>query len=59
MKNNSTQIRNEHEEYQQIRKDLIFVVLLNILFFATLLGLFFYNQSTGQLDQFFAKYLKF
>lgn len=49
----------EQEEYRQVRKDLILVIVLNIIFFATLVGLYFFNRATGQVDQFFAQLLKF
>lgn len=52
-------IRNEQEEYTQVRKDLIFVVVMNLIFLALLLGLYFFNHSTGKVDQFFAHLLKF
>ena len=58
-KNNPVSVRNEQDEYAQIKRDLIFVVLMNVVFFAVLLGLYFYNRSTGQVDQFFAHLLKF
>ncbi|HEX9502922.1 MAG TPA: hypothetical protein VF974_01185 [Patescibacteria group bacterium] len=59
IKNSGVSVRNEQEEYAQIRGDLIFVVMMNVVFFAVLLGLYFYNQSTGRVDQFFAHLLKF
>ncbi len=49
----------EQEEYRQVRRDLIFVVALNAILFALLIGLYFYNRATGQVDQFFAQLLKF
>lgn len=59
IKNNPVSVRNEQEEYTQIKKDLIFVILMSALFFAVLLSLYFYNRSTGAVDQFFAQLLKF
>ena len=58
-KNNPVLVRNEKEEYAQVRRDLIFVVTMNMIFFAILIGLFFYNRSTGRVDSFFAHLLKF
>lgn len=52
-------IRNEQEEYDQIRKDLRFVIIMNSIFFALLIGLYFLNRSTGKIDSFFAHFLKF
>jgi hypothetical protein len=56
---NPVLIRNEQEEYKQVKKDLIFVLLLNGFFFLVLLGLFFLNKSTGKIDWFFSKILHF
>jgi hypothetical protein len=58
MANNPTNTR-EAEEYRQVRRDLIFVISLNTIFFAALIGLYLYNRATGQVDQFFANLLKF
>jgi hypothetical protein len=57
--NNPVLVRNEQEEYSQVRKDLIFVVVLNVIFLVLLLGLFFFNRSTSGVDSFFAHLLKF
>ncbi|OGF02010.1 MAG: hypothetical protein A3I07_04070 [Candidatus Doudnabacteria bacterium RIFCSPLOWO2_02_FULL_42_9] len=51
--------QREQEEYDQVRRDLIFVVTMNAIFFAILIGLYFFNRSTGSVDQFFAQALKF
>ena len=59
IKNNPVLIRNEQEEYRQVRRDLIFVITLNVIFFAALIGLYFYNHSTGRVDNFFTHLLKF
>jgi hypothetical protein len=58
-KNNPISIRNEEDEYAQVRRDLIFVVCLNLVFFAILIGLYFLNRATGRVDGFFAHILKF
>ena len=52
-------IKNEQEEYDQIRKDLRFVIIMNSIFFALLVGLFFLNRASGKVDQFFSKLLNF
>ncbi len=59
IRQNPVLIRNEEEESAQVRRDLIFVVSLNVLFFAALIALYFYNHSTGQVDSFFSNLLKF
>jgi len=58
-KNNPVLIRNEEDEQHQVRHDLIFVVTMNLIFFALLIGLYFFNRATGQVDSFFAHLLKF
>jgi len=59
IKNNPVLIRNEQEESAQVRHDLVFVVSLNVVFLAALIGLYFFNHTTGQVDTFFAHLLKF
>jgi len=59
IRQNPVLIRNEEEEAAQVRRDLIFVVSLNLVFFAALIGLYFYNRSSGQVDAFFTNLLKF
>jgi hypothetical protein len=58
-KQNPISVRNEDEEYRQVQKDLVKVLVLNGIFFALLLGLYFWNRATGAVDQFFASLLKF
>jgi len=58
-KPNPVLIRNEQEEYKQVKRDLIFVLVLNGIFLLVLLGLFFLNKSSGVVDSFFSKILKF
>jgi len=58
-KNNPVLVRNEEEENAQIRKDLIFVVVMNLIFLGLLVGLYFFNHATGKVDSFFAHLLKF
>ena len=58
-KNNPLLIRNEEEENKQVRHDLIFVMSMNLIFLALLVGLYFFNHSTGKVDAFFFHLLKF
>jgi len=58
-KNSSVAIRNEDEEIRQVRKDLTFVIIMNLVFLILLIGLYFFNHSSGKVDQFFAHLLKF
>ncbi|OGE81813.1 MAG: hypothetical protein A3H72_01735 [Candidatus Doudnabacteria bacterium RIFCSPLOWO2_02_FULL_48_8] len=57
-KQNSINVRTTQES-EQVRKDLLKVLALNGIFLAVLLGLFFWNKSSGVVDNFFAKLLKF
>lgn len=59
IKNNPVLVRNEEDEYRQVKRDLIFVVIMNLVFLALLLGLYFFNHATGRVDAFFAHFLKF
>ena len=59
VKNNPVLIRNEEDEYRQVRRDLIFVITMNAIFLGILVGLFFFNRATGRVDSFFAHLLKF
>ena len=59
VKPNPVLIRNEEQEYAQVRHDLIFVISMNVIFFALLIGLYFFNHATGRVDQFFSHLLKF
>ena len=58
-KNNPISAESDAAEYRVIRRDLIFVIAMNVVFFAGLIGLYFYNHSTGRVDQFFTHLLKF
>lgn len=59
VKNNPVLIRNEEEEFAQVRRDLIFVISLNAIFFAVLFALYFLNRANGAVDWFFGHLLKF
>jgi hypothetical protein len=56
---NQVSTQSDQQENKQVRKDLIFVIVLNLIFLGLVLGLFFLNRATGQVDQFFARLLKF
>ena len=58
-KNDSMLIKNDEQEYAIVRRDLIFVVIMNVCFFVLLLALYFVNRSTGKVDTFFSHLLKF
>jgi len=53
------QSQNNQDDYRQVRHDLIFVLTMNAIFFAILIGLYFVNRATGQIDSFFVNLLKF
>ena len=54
-KPNPIAVRQEEDEHAQVRRDLIFVITLNAIFLAVLIGLFFYNRETGAVDGLFSK----
>jgi hypothetical protein len=56
---NKVLVYSEEQEYKQVRKDLITVISLNAFFFAMLIGLFFFNRSSGKVDHFFTSLLGF
>jgi hypothetical protein len=51
--------QNDEQEAVIVKKDLKFVITLNLILAAALIGLYFANRSTGKVDQFFATILKF
>jgi hypothetical protein len=59
MKNKNTQVQEDSHENAIVRRDFIFVITLNLILLAAMFGLFFWNQSTGSLDQFFSSIIKF
>jgi hypothetical protein len=59
MKNKNISVTNDVQETKVIRHDFIFVVCLNLVLFAAMIGLYFWNRSTGQLDHFFSSIIKF
>lgn len=59
IKPNPVLIRNEYEERIQVNHDLKLVIGLNVLLLVILIGLFFFNRATGQVDGWFTSLLKF
>jgi hypothetical protein len=52
-------VYQEDEEYAQVRRDLIRVVIMNTIFFGALFVLYFWNRSTNGVTEFFDKFIKF
>jgi len=50
---------SDEQESRVVRKDLLFVIIMNLTFLAIIIGLYFFNRTNGQVDQFFAHLLKF
>jgi hypothetical protein len=59
IKHNPVLIRNEQDEYTQVRRDLTLVITLNLILLAVLLGLYFVNRHNNAVDQFFFRLLNF
>ncbi|HYC80126.1 MAG TPA: hypothetical protein VEC17_03815 [Candidatus Binatia bacterium] len=59
MKNKETSLQYDQREHSLVRKDFLFVVILNAILLGIMLGLYFWNRSTGQLDQFFGRFINF
>ena len=59
--NNSVyQVSQEHAaEYRIIRHDLIKVIVLNALYLAGMLALYYSNKQSGYLEQWFSRVFKF
>ena len=55
----SSAVLSHAGEYQIIKHDLIKVVVLNLVYLGILLALFFGNQHSHFLDNWFAKLLHF
>ena len=58
-KQNAVPVYQEDQENKQVRRDLITVIVLNLIFFAVLIGLYLWNRATGGVDHFFGNLLKF
>jgi hypothetical protein len=59
MKNRNTTVEFDERENRLVRKDFTRVVVLNALLFGLLLALYFWNRSTGQLDNIFNSLIQF
>ena len=59
MKNRHEQTQTDSKEIKLIRKDFITVTVLNLLLLGVMIGLYFWNKSSGRLEQLFAKYINF
>jgi hypothetical protein len=61
MKNRQQQYQalSHQAEYAIIRKDLLKVLILNAIYLALILGLYFADQKTGFLQHWFSKVLHF
>ena len=55
----SQPVFSEASENRQVKKDLTFTLVVNGVFIAILVGLYFWNQATGAVDNFFAQVLRF
>ncbi len=56
----SLAVGNAHQgEYRIIKHDLIKVVILNLIYLAAVLGLYFSNQESHYLETWFSKVLHF
>jgi hypothetical protein len=58
-KNTPISSQEDAVEYRIVKKDLIFVVTMSLIFLGILVGLFFWNRSTSGVDNFFSHLLKF
>ncbi|MBI2607313.1 MAG: hypothetical protein HYW51_00600 [Candidatus Doudnabacteria bacterium] len=58
-KHNQVSIHNEEEETRQLKREMISSFVWNVLFLALLFVLFFIDQATGLIDNFFARLFKF
>lgn len=54
-----TQVQTDLAEYQVIKKDLTKVLILNSVYVIALLTLYFTNEKTHYLENFFSKILHF
>lgn len=50
---------NEIEHDRLVRRDFFHVIVLNLLLLGLMLGLFFWNRSTGQLENIFSSIINF
>lgn len=59
MKNKNLSIQDDSHENAVVRRDFIFVITLNLILLAAMLGLYFWNRSTGALDELFRNLINF
>jgi len=55
----NTAVMQHQAEYSIIKMDLIKVIILNVVYLAVILGLYYANKSSHVVDTFFAKVLNF
>lgn len=58
MKNKNLGMVNEAYENKLIRHDMVFVIVLNLILLAVMIGLFFWNRSTGGVENLFSHIIK-
>jgi hypothetical protein len=59
MKNKMTSAMTDEREARLVRKDFTRVVVLNLLLMGLMIGAYFWDRSTGQLDKIFSDLIKF
>jgi hypothetical protein len=59
MKQKITQAQEDSHEHALVRRDFTFVVTLNLILLAAMFALFFWNRSTGTVDDLFTKFIRF
>ena len=59
MKNKNTAVQEDSRENTIVRRDFAFTLTLNLVLLAVMFGLYFWNRSSGALDEFFRNVIKF
>lgn len=59
MKNNHLSVASEAQENKTVHHDMFFVLILNSLLLAAMIGLYFINRSSGAVDNFLGQLVKF
>jgi hypothetical protein len=59
MKNKNTTVQEDSRENAVVRRDFIFVITLNLILLAAMFALYFWNLSSGAVDEFFRGIVKF
>lgn len=49
----------EAAEYRIVKRDLVKIVILSVLFMVIILGLYYLNQQNGAVDSWFSQFLYF